>query len=121
MSVAPLDTIVHPDFLEVVISGDASERDWVAVQDRSAELADATGKRRIYIDAAGVTNKPESMVLYRIGVRTGRTFRGSARIALLQPDWNTDNFWEVVANNSGAVAKLGAKRHELIQWLLEDS
>ena len=121
MSVAQLDTIVHPHFLEFVISGDASERDWIEVQDWSAELADKTGKRRIYFDASGVTSEPEAMALYRIGVRTGKTFRGSARVALLQPAWSNDNFWEVVANNSGAIAKLGAKRQELIQWLLEDS
>ncbi len=110
----------HPEYLEVVVSGEPTEEEWIALMHDIVQSIGRTGKSRIFIDGSGLTQPVDSMVRYRMGVRTGETFGVQARFAALRPVWDHDNFWEIVASNRGAIAKSGGDRSTLIQWLLSD-
>lgn len=117
MSNTCIDMLEHPEYLEFIVSGDPTEDEWIALMH---EIVERTGKSRIYIDASGLEKPIDSMVRYRMGIRTGEAFGIRARFAALRPVWDEDNFWETVATNRGAIAKSGDDRSALIQWLLSD-
>lgn len=121
MSRTSIDMLEHAEYLEFVVLGNPTEDDWVSVMHRIVESISMTGKTRILVDATGVEQTSDSMVRYRMGVRTGETFGIRARLAALRPEWDEDNFWETVATNRGAIAKSGDDRVELIEWLLSDN
>ncbi|MBA2117964.1 hypothetical protein [Bremerella alba] len=112
--------VEHPEYLEFVISGDPTEDAWVKLMHEIVESIQKTGKSRVFIDASGLTNRVDSMVRYRMGIRTGETFGVRVRIAALRPDWDEDNFWETVASNRGAIAKSDVDRASLLDWLLSE-
>lgn len=120
MSSTCIDMVEHPEYLEFVVSGDPTENEWISVMHNIVERIDETGKSRVFIDASGIEKPIDSMVRYRMGIRTGETFGINARFAALRPVWDDDNFWETVATNRGAIAKSGEDRLALIQWLLSD-
>lgn len=84
------------------------------------EQIEQSGKTLVLVDATRMTMLPESMVRYRMGIRTGEAFHARVRVAVVYPLLQDDNFWETVARNRGAVARSGTNRDELIAWLLED-
>ncbi|MEW4454984.1 hypothetical protein AB1L30_20120 [Bremerella sp. JC817] len=118
MSNERFDMVEHEEYLEYVISGDPSEKEWMDLLEDQVQHIQQTGKTKIYVDASGLTAPPVSMVRYRMGIRTGEQFGVHARVAVLRPTWEHDNFWETVATNRGAIARSGNDRDELIQWLL---
>lgn len=120
MSVTRFDTVEHPEFLEFITSGDPTESEWMDLLQLIVEKIQLRGKKRILVDATGLTSPPESMVRYRMGIRTGEAFHAQVRVAVVHPLVEEDNFWETVARNRGAMARSGTDREELISWLLED-
>ena len=120
MSNMRIDMLEHPEYLEFVVSGDPTEDEWIEVMHQIVGHISQTGKSRIFIDASGIEKPIDSMVRYRMGIRTGETFGIRARFAALRPVWDEDNFWETVATNRGAIAKSGEDRAALIEWLLSD-
>jgi len=120
MSDTRIDMQEHAEYIELIVSGDPTEDEWISALHEIVEWIGKTGKSRILIDASGIEKPIDSMVRYRMGVRTGQTFGVRARLAALRPDWDDDNFWETVATNRGAIAKSGEDRSALIQWLLSD-
>lgn len=120
MSRTCVDMLEHPEYLELVVSGNPTENEWVSVMHQIVEWISQTGKTRVFIDASGIEKPIDSMIRYRMGIRTGETFGISARFAALRPEWDDDNFWETVANNRGAIARSGEHRSALIEWLMSD-
>ncbi|PQO31255.1 hypothetical protein C5Y96_12995 [Blastopirellula marina] len=120
MSDTCIGMLEHPEYLEFVISGDPTEQEWISLLHEIVESISRTGKPRVFIDASQIDHPVDSMIRYRMGIRTGETFGVLARIAALRPVWNDDNFWETVATNRGAIAKSGEDRSALIEWLLCD-
>ena len=114
------DIIEHADYLEFVTSGDPTENQWIELLQRIVEELKRSGKDRVFVDASGLTTPPDSMVRYRMVIRTGETLSVNARVAVLHPALIEDNFWETVATNRGALARSGENREELIAWLLAD-
>ncbi|PQO32191.1 hypothetical protein DTL21_18335 [Bremerella cremea] len=119
MSTVTFDIVEHADYLEFVTSGDPSESQWIELLQRIVEELQRSGKARVFVDASGLTTLPDSMVRYRMGIRTGESLSVRARVAVLHPTTIDDNFWETVATNRGALARSGENRAELIAWLLQ--
>jgi len=115
-----VDRLEHPEYLEFIVSGDPSENEWITLMHDIVERIGSTGKFRIFIDGSGLEKPVDSMIRYRMGIRTGETFGVRARLAALRPEWDEDNFWETVATNRGAIARSGDDRAALIDWLLSD-
>ncbi len=113
------DIVEHEEFLEFIVHGEPSESDWVKLLHTVVEKIGQTTKPRIFIDGSKLTTATDPMTRYRMGVRTGATFGIDARIAVLQPSWMDDNFWETVATNRGAMARSSTDREKLMEWLLD--
>lgn len=120
MSDASFQLVEHPEFLEFVTSGDPTESDWIDLLRLIVENVQRTGKTRVLVDATSMTALPDSMIRYRMGVRTGEAFLARVRVAVLSRPFYDDNFWETVANNRGAIARAGEDRSELVNWLMDD-
>ncbi|MEW4563739.1 hypothetical protein AB1K70_14490 [Bremerella sp. JC770] len=120
MSNTCIDMLEHPEYLEFKVSGDPTEEEWIALMHQIVQWIQSTGKTRVLLDGSGIESPVDSMIRYRMGIRTGETFGVGARIAALHPIWDDDNFWETVATNRGAIAKSGDDRSTLMQWLLSD-
>jgi len=120
MSNTCIDMVEHPEYLEFKVSGDPTEDEWIALMHQIVQQIHNSGKARVFLDGSGIQSPVDSMVRYRMGIRTGETFGVRARIAALHPIWDDDNFWETVASNRGAIAKSGDDRSELLHWLLSD-
>ncbi|WP_146119072.1 hypothetical protein [Blastopirellula marina] len=120
MSDTTFDFVDHPHFLEYITSGDPSESEWMDLLRMIVQQIEHSGKMQVLVDATRLTVLPESMVRYRMGIRTGEAFHARVRVALVHPPVEDDNFWETVARNRGAMARSGTDRAELIAWLMED-
>ncbi|PQO33046.1 hypothetical protein [Blastopirellula marina] len=120
MSAVKFDIIEHPQYVEFITAGDPTEKQWIELLHRIVEELERSGKSRVFVDASNMTTIPDSMVRYRMGIRTGETLSVSARIAVFYPLLKDDNFWETVATNRGALARSGNDRDELLAWLLQD-
>ena len=120
MSDTSFDFVDHPQFLEFITLGDPSESEWMDLLRMIVEQIEHSGKMHVLVDASRLTVPPESMVRYRMGIRTGEAFHARVRVAVVHPLLQDDNFWETVARNRGAMARSGTDRDELIAWLMED-
>lgn len=120
MSAVKFDIIEHQQYLEFITSGDPTENQWIELLHRIVKELERSGKSCVFVDASDMTTLPDSMVRYRMGIRTGETFSVNARVAVLYPLLKDDNFWETVATNRGALARSGNDRNELLAWLLQD-
>lgn len=119
MSVMRYELIEHPEFLEFIVTGQPTEQDWIDLMQMLVDTIDRLGIGHIFGDISRIEASVDTMVRYRIGVRTGEMFGAGVRIAILGPEEPPNNFWETVATNRGAVVKSGYNRDELLAWLLE--
>lgn len=120
MSAIDFDIVEHPEYLEFITSGDPTEEQWIELLRRIVEELERRDKSRVLVDASAMTSMPSSMVRYRMAIRTGESLNLNARVAVLYPGRNSDNFWETVATNRGALARSGENRAELVEWLLRE-
>lgn len=114
-----VEQIEHPDFLEIVCSGDHVLEDWeelIHLIDQKWQRGD---KKAVLVDTLNLSFSIENMTRYHIGLRVAEKLGPTAKIAALAPPEHLNFFWETVAHNRGANVRAASDRDALVAWLSE--
>ncbi|MEW4563741.1 hypothetical protein AB1K70_14500 [Bremerella sp. JC770] len=120
MELLRVQQIEHPEYLELICSGDHVPDDWEALVELADQESQRTGKTCVLVNVLDVNSAMDNMTRYRIGLLVAEKFGPSRKIAALTPREHINFFWETVAHNRGANVKAASDRDILVAWLGEN-